>query len=591
MKSVTSFFNRGVYKKDLLRFAPAWGLYSVILLMAYTLLMLEDTAFYRADNLAGLMTGMPLLNFGYAFINAQLLFGDLYQSRLCNALHALPLRRESWFATHVAAGMSFSILPNLIFALLGMATMGLGNAWSLPLWWVAGSTLQYVCFFGLAVLSILLTGNRFAGTLVYGIVNFFPMVVYWLLSSLYEPLMPGIKLSTVLFARACPLPQLISEGEIVDLVTHLIYDQYGGPIGRTVEGVSLVGIGWLWTGIYATAGIACLVLALVLYRKRALECAGDFMAFRFTEPVLLVIYTLAVGGFFFLFQDLFGAGPMRYLFLILGLVVGWFTGVMLLERNVRIFRLKTVAGCAVFLAVFGVSLGLTAVDPLGLTRWVPAPEQVASVNLSTRYSPDINAMYELELTDPEDIRNLTAVHAGALMEPVDPYAEPGYVGDVRLCLEYTLKNGTVRTRFYEVDALSEAGQLLKPYYSDFEFLTGYAEEEIPELIRQTVHINTATFENSGMTTQEMMAKLDLAGMYQAILADCHAGHMAQAGVYHLTELESGILDWNRSTYLEVGIGGPGGVTEYFSLSIYEDAENTIRWMKENGLCEPDEYWK
>ena len=49
-------------------------------------------------------------------LTAQLLFGDLYHSRLCNALHAMPVTREGWFLTHSAAGLAFYayIVPFLI---------------------------------------------------------------------------------------------------------------------------------------------------------------------------------------------------------------------------------------------------------------------------------------------------------------------------------------------------------------------------------------------------------------------------------------------------------------------------------------------
>jgi hypothetical protein len=56
----------------------------------------------------------------YALVCALTLFGDLFNSRMCNAIHALPLRRESWFCTHALTGLCFSVVPNLVFALLMM---------------------------------------------------------------------------------------------------------------------------------------------------------------------------------------------------------------------------------------------------------------------------------------------------------------------------------------------------------------------------------------------------------------------------------------------------------------------------------------
>ena len=214
MKLRTSFFDKTVFLKNVTRFAPVWGLYSLGLVMALMTMASSDLEYWQVDALGESIQLMPLVNMGYALVCAMLLFGDLYNSRMCNALHALPLRRECWFSTNVISGLAFAIVPNLVMTLIAIplcASSIVTDGWQVPLYWLLGSCLQFIAFFGIAVFSIFCAGSRFASLVVYGIVNFFPMVVYWLLSSLYEPLMPGIKLSTVLFARACPLPQLRRE--------------------------------------------------------------------------------------------------------------------------------------------------------------------------------------------------------------------------------------------------------------------------------------------------------------------------------------------------------------------------------------------
>lgn len=49
-----------------------------------------------------------------------LLFGDLYNSRMCNALHAMPMRRETLFLTNVVSGLLFSMIPTAVMALLSV---------------------------------------------------------------------------------------------------------------------------------------------------------------------------------------------------------------------------------------------------------------------------------------------------------------------------------------------------------------------------------------------------------------------------------------------------------------------------------------
>jgi len=136
MKSGMSFFNGAVLKKDILRFAPVWGLYTVCLL--YTLSISSLFSLFELSNSETarilLVIENPVLAI-YAFICATTLFGDLFKPRLCNALHAMPLRRETWFVTHTVAGLLFAFVPHTVAALFMMPMLGhfAGYAW---LWWL-----------------------------------------------------------------------------------------------------------------------------------------------------------------------------------------------------------------------------------------------------------------------------------------------------------------------------------------------------------------------------------------------------------------------------------------------------------------------
>jgi len=593
MKSKTSFFNGTVFRKDLTRFAPAWGIYSVILLLAWAVLMAEATPYYRASNVADLVGVMAIANLVYAFLNAQLLFGDLFSSRMCNALHAMPMRRECWYATHLVSGIAFSLIPNLAVAALGMATMNLGKAWAVPLYWLLGSSLQYACFLGMATLCVMLTGNRFAATVVYGLVNFFSMLIFWLADSLYEPLLPGIRIREDFFVRLSPVVNMMAEYDLVDVLRVRIVDEFGYFEDWVITGISL-GDGWRWLWVYALAGAAFLVLGLVLYRRRKLECAGDFMAFRASEPVLLVVYTVTVGGIFHLFSDLFSGGLEKYLFLAVGLAVGYFTGLMLLQRTTRVFRLKTFAGFVVLAAVLGVSLGLTALDPIGITRWVPAQSKVESVTLSNRYTYNGYSQRAMELTRPEDIQAILDAHEYQIGRTTkDEFQEFGSNFSVTVCLEYTLKNGKTVTRFYDVNTLGDAGKILQPYFSSFPYVTEFEESRIPELAGRIFQINSEEMYISEKNINETMADiedLDVEALLRAIAADCAAGNMAQFGQYHLAPNEEGYLDWDRCTYVEIGYyldESSDGTHNYLYLNVYRDAVNTLKWMEDNGLYNPE----
>ena len=177
MRSKTSCFNATVFRKNLLRFAPVWGIYALCLVMGILLLYSNGgdmREFHFARHMTQLVEIMAVVNLLYAPIVAQLLFGDLYSSRMCNMLHAFPLRRENWFVTHVVSGVVFSLLPTLIMAVIAtplLADSLFEGAVSLAWWIFLASNLQFLCFFGMAVFCVMVVGNRFTMLAAYGLLN------------------------------------------------------------------------------------------------------------------------------------------------------------------------------------------------------------------------------------------------------------------------------------------------------------------------------------------------------------------------------------------------------------------------------------
>ena len=83
MKSRTSFFNPVVLRKNLTRFAPLWVLYAVAEVLALLTLDLDSERII-ANDLNYVMGPVAMFHMVYALITAACLFGDLFDSRLCN---------------------------------------------------------------------------------------------------------------------------------------------------------------------------------------------------------------------------------------------------------------------------------------------------------------------------------------------------------------------------------------------------------------------------------------------------------------------------------------------------------------------------
>ena len=568
MKLRTSFFNPTAFKKDATRFAPVWALYTLFLLLMMTAVLSEKGDYWRASNLAPLLGPTAVLAMGYALLNAQLLFGDLYNARLCNALHAMPLRRECWFLTHVTSGLAFALIPNLLVSLITMTMLGAG--WSVALWWLLAASLQYLFFFGLAVCSALCVGNRFAMVLVYALANFLSLLVYWFAYSLFEPLLTGVRIPSEPFLNWCPVYDMTSSNDLVDVLALRATNMDQPAIQQII-----MGEGWGYLAVCAVLGVVLLGIALLLYLRRKLECAGDFMAVPVLEPVFLVLFSLTVGAFFQIFSDLFGSWGKGgdYCFLALGLAVGFFTGRMLLKRSLRVFQPKAFAWLAVLAAVVALSLALTALDALGITRRIPQLTEIKSVTIQSSYGePDA-----LVLNTDADIQRILDVHRDAIsgaaqQVPQSQYllsSEP-YYHYVEIELTYTLTNGSTMSRYYSIATDSRAGQVMKEFFTRVECVLGVPEDYLSDLAR------TISYMQINGTDAYVEGYADTVSLLNALAADCKAGNLAQNWGYHTND------EYVANIWFEYGVS-----EERFrsvNISVFSSCQNTIQWMEERGIA-------
>ena len=586
MKSRTSFFNPTAYRKNLTRFAPAWVLYGVLLLLILISMVGNDYIGFDANLSEALMT-FSVFNFLFAFLTAQLLFGDLYNTRMCNALHALPLRRESWFVTNLASGFSFSLIPTtaaLLFSLL-MILLGAGrcnNGLLIPVMVFIGANVQYIFFFGLATFCAFLVGKRFAMAVVYAIINFASMIVYWLVDTLYTPMLYGIKTVMAPFISLSPVVRMCTY-EYMDvewLKTEIISESRA----HFSRGIMHLTYGWGYIAICAALGIGLMGLALVLYRRRKLECAGDFMAIRGMEPVFLTVYTLVIGC---VFQMIFGTSTGNDIgfSLFVGLFVGFFTGQMLLKRTVRVFQWKAWGKCGILIGIFLLTLLITKLDPLGIQTWIPNADNVTSIQVHASHSPYPNSGETFTVEDGEDIEKMLYVHGllidGDALEDIVLYPETTVESykttlaeyfPIPVSIHYQLKSGRTVSRYYYMYAVSEAGQTLRPYFADISCVLGVKVDQLDALAEE-LSIVSIDGEPVYLTVQE---KLEL---LQAIAADCKAGSMIQIWEYRRVEGTTG-----KTFYIE--FNNYEGFY-WCHLQVTEHCENILRFIEEHNIETPN----
>lgn len=557
MKLKTSFFNIGVFRKNLLRFAPLWVLYAVAEVLG---LMTIDSATYGriAGDMNDIMGPVAICHGIYALIVAACLFGDLFDARLCNGLHAMPMRREGWLLTNVVSGLTFALIPAIVGGTVG-AVM-LGDAYWMALLWQATSLLQFVFFFGLAVFSAMCAGKRIGMIAIYIIFNFLSLLILWVATLIYEPLLPGVVISDDWFNLLCPVASIATDNYV-----NFRYDRAAGGFE------SFNPEAWQYLYICVGVGVVLLLLSWLLYRRRHLETAGDFISFRPMRIFFLLAYTFAVGALLYSFGDLFGLYK-DYGFLVVGILVGWFTGWMLLERTVKIFNKKSLIGFAVFAVLFAGSIGLTVMDPAGVVSYVPQDGDIKNVCLYPTQDTYIyySTAYEggWYITDPAEVTEVQDLHRQMIEAQDDPGGEI-----INMELRYELKNGRHVYRSYDVPAESSAADALRKFLSDPR--AAFAVNDW-QLVKNRVDAVTVYPTGDGMNMLEIYDPEQVQALLTAIEADCKEGNFAQHDYFHMDQEYMAGMD---ITWKVVKSTNTGVVTRGEYVTVYKDSVNTCAFLE------------
>lgn len=434
MRSKTSYFNGTLFKKNLSRYWPLWGLASfggAMFPLAMLLELLHNGFQFwspletRQAYYTVLSYGVPVISIVYAILCAMAVWSYLYNARSVGMMHTLPIRREGLFVTNVLSGLTMMAIPYTVTGvLLVLVTMLFGGFEPVGvLVTVLGVMGESLFFFGLATFCAFIVGNVFMLPALYGLLNFIAVLTDFMVNLLAQGFCFGLNssysgtvewLSPVVY-----LIQKISPNSTYE--TQWVTDRLGGQRYETsvLTSVTLEN-GWL-IAAYAAAGAALLGLAWLLYRRRRSESAGDVVAVGWMKPVFrygCAVYAAILGGrlLYALLWESFQNGqyfallPM-ILCMIAGGAVGYYAASMLLAKTPRVFKttwkgmLAVALGCAAL-------CGAMKYDLFGVTRRVPAPDSVKQVNL---YAADSN-YYLTPGQDDALIEKVRALHQAIISD-------------------------------------------------------------------------------------------------------------------------------------------------------------------------------
>ena len=429
MRSKTSCFNGTLFRKNLSRYWPLWGLASFggalfPLAMLVNLLHsgLQDawTPMQMKEMYYTVLSyGVPVISIVYAVLCAMAVWNYLYNARSVGLMHTLPIRREGLFLTNVLSGLVMMAIPYAVTGVLIVLVSFLYGGFEPVgvLVTVLGVAGESVFFFGLATFCALIVGNIFMLPALYGLLNFLAVLTDFTVNLLAQGFCFGIYSSysgTVEWLS--PVVYLMQQ-----IYADCTYEQHlasSGPYGQQYETSVLTGVklvnGWL-IAVYAAVGVVLLVLAWLMYRRRRSESAGDVVSVNWMKPVFrygCAAFSAILGGrlLYALFWESFQNGlyftvlPM-ILCMIVGGAVGYYAASMLLAKTLRVFRSTWKGMLAVALGCIALCAAMKF-DVFGVVRRVPAADSVKQVNL---YAADSN-YYLTPGQDDALIEKVRALH-------------------------------------------------------------------------------------------------------------------------------------------------------------------------------------
>lgn len=591
MKLKMSFFDWNLLKKNVSRFAPVW-----ILLLLFEFLIGPRMLFrslenakqvWRYDRAVQYLTDMteiagPLLAIFCAILIAGLLFKYLHNTRVGYMMHAFPMTRTCLLVTNAFSGLLFWLVPSLVTTLLNLLVLnilGVHNCNGLVFTMLGKWMLQYLCFYGIAVFAMMLSGSTVIAVLSYGALNFLFMflpILFLMVASL--------------FFRGLDYTLEEGIGRLSPIVGMLIENNYSRPADQHPA--------LLW--IYAAVGLVLLVLAWVHYRYRHIERAGDSMAYGWARMAFRVVLTIcACMGLGVLCVEITEQWDAFVPYSLLGCFLGWFGSSMMTERSVKVFRNKKVwMGFGISAAVLVIVVLGLRFDVLGWQHRIPKTEAVESVEIWTGYMDDNHIM----LTSPDDVELIRGIHQEILNDNETSWREMenpfrSYYGSDTIHICYHLAGGgTLRRVYHEMPEKTQT--TLENLYSRPEICTQWYADHIPEDIKGADAYVYFTFPQDEIP--EVLAGIDESefdsvfeygkwcyayslDMYcmnpkalrSAILADAAAGRLRIPGSTTYTYDKQQII---YNIVIERKPDANGNI-DYFPLDIPETATETLALFK------------
>ena len=487
MKSKTSLFNKTIFNNNIKRVWPFWGLLSFFALLPSLLIIVESFRGYSEISTEPLEMKYlyyqcatyiaPFVAFATAIIAAMLVWSYLDSTRSVGFYHSIPISKTGLFVTQFVSGLTIMLIPYAIGgAAFILTVLCLGGGFPLATLVCIGTVIaDSFFFFAFATLIAHLTGNILALPALYLVFNFLFIALENLLNFVCSSFLFGLDFElSDKTAFLTPIYKLLS-----DVYVNTEYSPWS-PFSANYEGSRLISVEWVnyhWVLIYAAVGVVFAIGALMIYKRRRSEAAGDVISTKCLKPIIHAVYVVTVTGLFgLLLYYMFNEGiidcRMKIVLAIIcfgvAATIAYYTGLMLLEKTVKVFNKKTLKGLIVTLAAVVVICFGVKYDVLKVERRIPKLSDIETVEVISQNNFYLDGKKDQELVQKTlDIHKLIIDNKRVLVSEMygdmnDEYRYDGYVS-----FFYHLKDGSTMVRRYNIDLNKENHKELFEQYKNY----------------------------------------------------------------------------------------------------------------------------
>ena len=559
MKSKKSFFNPVIFCKDLTRLWPIWvlelvGLHLAVVMPFFSKLSadirlmkqgklhsgmgVKEIVAERLDYNGNLLSAPSLAGILSVLI-AVFVFSYLTKPKEAYTIHSFPMRRETLFFSHYLAGLVMLLVPYLLayLEIICIAASYDGRFTGVLFVELAISLIGLLLFYHLACMVVMLTGNSIMTVIIYTVLNGLCVGIVYLFSFVAEIMIYGYSGD---FASGADTV-MIWLTPVLNLrnYTYLsAYYSWGGDDGIVEE---IMKKGRIWDGAsleqavwYLVPAILFLALAVILYKKRQVESAGDMVAFSWGKAIFRLVFTVCgsvvftVGLYYICLEsrgDEYTYENIFQVFMVLmalGCILCYLIGNMILERSFFIWKKTSyvrmilvtaaVVGCMCYLK-FG-----------GYGTKIPSAEEIDMVCLESQecYNPWVDNTYTLH--DKEQIQKFISLHTAVLEYGKEAPVSNRYDEDVSLDITYVLKNGRRINRRYPISTEAKEYLAICRLLNNPDTMCSMLfSEDYEEVIPFRVHFLEAPDDVQCSEEQTVISTEWMEKLYHALLEDIRTG--------------------------------------------------------------------